>query len=441
MLEKRFWEAFVESYVAKEGFWHVPKKSVSAETEEIWRQTLGLLKRFKDKIWRNNQRRFQKRLVEKNLSTSKSAALARVQKAVFDYLGFAWVDGSGYLRLTEMGERFLAGQRLETILRRQLVRFHFWNPGTDSKFKEFHLIPHIFLLQVLLRFSKTGITRDEYLLFVCRATSHEDLPVVTNYIKRYRKLGPHQREELRKNVEERTAKKGKSPYRAAALDYNYAISFYCMPSYLITDGRIKIAPGEFGRIKNLVNEFEEKRVYVHFRNEEDWFGFYGTRKPRNSMEFAFRYYRNAGDLGSLAELLEHPGLTPRLKRSGIEPAIREALLESYLEYQPEKLEHGMKKVGRQYPTAVGPIDLLAKDKEGAYVVVELKKGRTSDRVFGQILRYMAWVRENLRNKRPVRGLIVAEKVDRGLQYGMKIAKNSRIGLKRYELKVNFWDAG
>ncbi|MCI0563153.1 MAG: endonuclease NucS, partial [Nitrososphaera sp.] len=122
-----------------------------------------------------------------------------------------------------------------------------------------------------------------------------------------------------------------------------------------------------------------------------------------------------------------------------ERTVREAILEQYLEVEPERLEHGLVKVKRQLPTAVGPIDILAKDKKGAHVVIELKKGRTSDRVLGQILRYMAWVGENLRNKKPVRGIIVAEKADKGLKYAMRVARKSGIGLKRYQFEINFWD--
>ena len=50
--------------------------------------------------------------------------------------------------------------------------------------------------------------------------------------------------------------------------------------------------------------------------------------------------------------------------------------------------------GQQYATDIGPIDILAVDAQSkALVVIELKKGRPSDRVVGQILRYMGWVQE------------------------------------------------
>src|SRR4030067_1655315 len=59
-----------------------------------------------------------------------------------------------------------------------------------------------------------------------------------------------------------------------------------------------------------------------------------------------------------------------------------------------ELYQGEENTGRQYPTPIGNIDLLAVDKEKKeFVVIELKKGRSSDVVVGQILRYMGWVKE------------------------------------------------
>jgi len=75
---------------------------------------------------------------------------------------------------------------------------------------------------------------------------------------------------------------------------------------------------------------------------------------------------------------------------------------------------------QQYKTDIGVIDILAKDKKtGAYVVIELKRNQTSDDTVGQILRYMGWVTEHLKEKN-VRGIIVSGKYDEKLYYAQNM---------------------
>ena len=91
--------------------------------------------------------------------------------------------------------------------------------------------------------------------------------------------------------------------------------------------------------------------------------------------------------------------------------------------------------GRQYPTDIGFIDFLCKNRStGSFVVIELKKGRTSDVVVGQTQRYMGWVKRHLESEgRPVLGLIVASDRDEKLRYALEVAPN--IALRLY--RVNF----
>lgn len=91
-------------------------------------------------------------------------------------------------------------------------------------------------------------------------------------------------------------------------------------------------------------------------------------------------------------------------------------------------------LSQQYQTATGPIDILAKAKVGkGYLVIELKKGRTSDAVVGQILRYMTWVKENLAQNQPARGAIIILESDEKLKYSLRGLQD----ISLYTYRVNF----
>jgi restriction system protein len=74
-------------------------------------------------------------------------------------------------------------------------------------------------------------------------------------------------------------------------------------------------------------------------------------------------------------------------------------------------------VGQQYPTDTGPMDILAiKKDKSELLVVELKKGRASDVVVGQVLRYMGFVMQDLAETgQAVRGVIIALDEDKRLR--------------------------
>lgn len=90
-------------------------------------------------------------------------------------------------------------------------------------------------------------------------------------------------------------------------------------------------------------------------------------------------------------------------------------------------------VGQQYLTDTGPIDILAvsKDKK-TLLVVELKKGRASDAVVGQILRYMGYVQDELAEEDQfVKGVIIALEDDQRIRRALSITPN--ISFYRYQV--------
>lgn len=92
-------------------------------------------------------------------------------------------------------------------------------------------------------------------------------------------------------------------------------------------------------------------------------------------------------------------------------------------------------VGQQYPSDTGPIDILAISKDQkTLLVVELKRGRASDVVVGQIQRYMGYVKHDLAEPgQEVKGLIIALEDDLKLKRALSVTSN--IDFFRYE--VNF----
>jgi RecB family endonuclease NucS len=99
------------------------------------------------------------------------------------------------------------------------------------------------------------------------------------------------------------------------------------------------------------------------------------------------------------ELGEDPGL----QKDGVEVELQRLLSE-----QPEAIEEGMTLIRREYPTPVGPVDLLCRDAEGETVAIEVKRRGEIDGV-EQLTRYLDFLNRDERLA-PVRGIFVAQSV-------------------------------
>ena len=104
-------------------------------------------------------------------------------------------------------------------------------------------------------------------------------------------------------------------------------------------------------------------------------------------------------MDTTVELGEDPGL----QKDGVELELQRLLSE-----QPETIEEGLTLIRREYPTPVGPVDLLCRDAAGNTVAVEIKRRGEIDGV-EQLTRYLEFLNRDERLA-PVRGIFVAQVV-------------------------------
>ena len=97
------------------------------------------------------------------------------------------------------------------------------------------------------------------------------------------------------------------------------------------------------------------------------------------------------------------GVDPGLSKDGVEAHLQELLAAS-----PQVLGDGMVLVRREYPTDIGPVDLLCRDSAGAVVAIEVKRRGDIDGV-EQLTRYINRLERDSTLK-PVRGMFVAQVV-------------------------------
>lgn len=121
----------------------------------------------------------------------------------------------------------------------------------------------------------------------------------------------------------------------------------------------------------------------------------------------------------------------------LEKHLEDFLVENWVQTELGKeydiFEEDGERVGQQYETDAGTIDILAirKDKK-ELLVVELKKGRASDVVVGQVLRYMGYALEELAEEgQTARGVIIALEDDPRLRRAL--AATTNIAFYRYQI--------
>lgn len=204
-----------------------------------------------------------------------------------------------------------------------------------------------------------------------------------------------------------------------------------------------------------VGEISSDYIYVpdsvlpHRRNVT-W---YASVINRDAMSDGLR--NSAGSIGTVSNLTKHGEELERLLSGqkvviqssdetiedpsvfALEKHLEEFLIANWnsceLSQNYDLLEEDGEVIGQQYPTDTGFIDILAVSKDRSEIlVIELKKGRASDTVVGQIQRYMGYILDEVAEEnQTVRGCIIALEDDLRIKRALRI--NPSIDLYRYEV--------
>jgi hypothetical protein len=158
--------------------------------------------------------------------------------------------------------------------------------------------------------------------------------------------------------------------------------------------------------------------------------------------------RAEGPEGGVEEKADRP---MAVQTSSEEPvqifALDAAGLRKLLARQPELLEPGLSiftdemgiPVGAGYSTRVGDIDLLARDKSGALVVVRVADREGGEELVAETLQRIGWVRKHLgKGKQKARGIVLVEQAPENLSYTAAGVAGT-ITFKTYRIAVTFED--
>jgi RecB family endonuclease NucS len=105
----------------------------------------------------------------------------------------------------------------------------------------------------------------------------------------------------------------------------------------------------------------------------------------------------------LSDVLHDMGESAALQKDGVERDLQLALADA-----PDALGEPLALVKREWPTEIGPVDLMCKDPAGEWVAVEIKRVGTIEAV-EQLTRYLTFIREDPA-KAGCRGILAAQQI-------------------------------
>jgi endonuclease len=127
----------------------------------------------------------------------------------------------------------------------------------------------------------------------------------------------------------------------------------------------------------------------------------------------------------LSDVTHDMGEAAGLQKDGVERDLQFLLAE-----QPEQIEDGLRLVKREWPTEVGPVDLMCRDAEDGWVAVEIKRIGTIDAV-EQLSRYLDCIRVDPA-RTACRGILVAQSIK---PQAVALAESRGIGCVEVSLEL------
>ncbi len=443
------WENYYEEYIADDAYWYIPKAmTIMEKNVPLMKKRLKVLEKFEGTNWSDCQKKFVRELEKKKLFDRKkdgdSAAIGRMFKAVCSALGFAWVNDDVNILLTNQGIKFIKSNDSK-IIKKQLERYQIYNPTFPAKFSILHVNPIYFITNVLLNLDYKYISKDEYLLFIAKQQNNDGIFKAVEWIEKYRKTPENIKIKLhsalrKTNVQSKGIKSRRSSiYNTIKLDRSYALQSFGLSSLIKYDTGLALRSKS--KAKDFIKYFDKNELWIDFKEEKDWFLYYGENSSQTSGEYAKDYYMDISDIAAAESFISEKkkrGLKVELDEKMYRSILLdEKLLEDVLENNLEELEKGLVLVKRQKETQVGRIDLFARDKYGKCVVIELKKGRTADKVVGQTLRYVGYIKQYEENCSEVRAIIVGKVIDDKLRFAVNDTLKIPIDLFEFDIKASF----
>jgi len=329
--------------------------------------------------------------------------------------------------LTQVGEEFVNqsddNEITNALFLNQIKKLQIWNPTyPGSRYKELRVLPYYLILQMLISLEDNYFTKEEYVLFITKMKSHhkDEIRKFVNLIKKHRKLSNQKKRAYIREIN--SLDRNLFPDSARTKwEENLDSSGKEIPAFCYSNltairntehGRLTVQLNDIKTVKKEINHFEKNIKVYEIENQNDWIRHHGSLEGLSIEDIIDIYLREYGQEETKNKLLK-VGITKEEIEKYLTDRLLESEVEEYYCLHIDKIDKNLSIIknpyGRQYSTPIGIMDLLCIDNStGEYVVIEFKRGATSDETVGQILRYMGWAYINLSTKstRGVKGVIV-----------------------------------